>query len=146
MDIQVNIDPELDGVRVVIHAPADGPEVEELRRRLSAGGPVTLLGIRDGQTVPLTVPEVLRFYGESKEVVAQTEEGLYAVKPRLYELEERLDPRSFVRISHSEIVNLRKVTALDLTLAGTVKLTLAGGAVCYASRRYVKKIKAALGL
>ena len=53
---------------------------------------------------------------------------------------------AFVRISHSEIVNLRKITALDLSLTGTIRITLAGGTVCYASRRYVKKIKEALGL
>ena len=35
---------------------------------------------------------------------------------------------------------------LDLTLAGTIKMTLEGGTVCWVSRRYVKKIKQALGL
>lgn len=66
---------------------------------------------------------------------------------RLYELEERLDRHTFVRISHSEIVNLKRVTALDLSFSGTIKMTLAdGAAVCYVSRRYVKKIKEALGL
>ena len=43
-------------------------------------------------------------------------------------------------------MNLKKVTALDLSLAGTIRMTLAGGGVCYVSRRYVKKIKEALGL
>lgn len=54
---------------------------------------------------------------------------------------------AFVRISHSEIVNLKQVTALDLSLAGTIKMTLAGGAaVCWVSRRYVPRIRQALGL
>ena len=39
-----------------------------------------------------------------------------------------------------------KVTALDLTLTGTIKLTLRGGGECWVSRRYVKKLKEALGL
>ncbi|MCI9368421.1 MAG: LytTR family transcriptional regulator, partial [Oscillospiraceae bacterium] len=43
-------------------------------------------------------------------------------------------------------VNLDRVTALDLTLTGTIKMTLEGGTVCWVSRRYVKKIKGALGL
>ena len=65
----------------------------------------------------------------------------------LSELEGRLDRHTFVRISHSEIVHLKQVTALDLSLAGTIKMTLAGGAaVCWVSRRYVPKIKQALGL
>ena len=60
--------------------------------------------------------------------------------------EGKLDRHAFVRISHSEIVNLGKVTALDLSLTGTIRMTLAGDTVCYVSRRYVKKIKEALGL
>lgn len=68
------------------------------------------------------------------------------MRQRLYELEERLAGRRFVRISHSEIVNLGQVTALDLGLTGTIRMTLRGGAVTYVSRRYVKKIKEVLGL
>ena len=49
-------------------------------------------------------------------------------------------------MSHSEIVNLRQVTGLDLSLTGTIRMTLRGGTACYVSRRYVKKIKEALGL
>ena len=61
-------------------------------------------------------------------------------------LEERLDGRSFVRVSNSEIVNLKRVTALDLRLTGTIRMTLTGGVTVYVSRRYVKKIKEVLGL
>lgn len=90
--------------------------------------------------------DLLRCYAASKEVFAQTAAGECLLRERLYELEEKLDPARFVRISHSEIVNLKQVTALDLSLAGTIKMTLAGSGVCYVSRRYVKKIKEALGL
>ena len=81
-----------------------------------------------------------------KEVRAQTAEGVYTVRQRLYELEAMLDRRAFVRVSHSEIVNWRRVTALDLGMAGTIRVTLEGGVVAYASRRYVRKIKEVLGL
>ena len=90
--------------------------------------------------------EILRFYGEDKEVRAQTAEEVYTVRLRLYELEERLDRRVFVRVSHSEIINWKRVRALDLGLAGTIRVTLDGGLAAYVSRRYVKKIKEVLGL
>ena len=41
---------------------------------------------------------------------------------------------------------MTKVTALDLKLSCTIQMTLSGNTVCYVSRRYVKKIKEALGL
>ena len=97
--------------------------------------------------MPLDPGEVLRFYGEDKEVRAQALGGaVYTVRLRLYELEERLDRKAFVRVSHSEIVNWKRVTALDLSLSGTIRVTLEGGVVTYVSRRYVKKIKEVLGI
>ena len=77
---------------------------------------------------------------------ARTPEAVYTVRERLYELERRLAAKRFVRISHSEIVNLKRVTALDLSLTGTIRMTLTGGVTVYVSRRYVKKIKEVLGL
>ena len=57
--------------------------------------------------------DILRFYGEDKEVRAQTAAGVYTVRFRLYELEERLPKGQFVRVSHSEIVNLARPDLFD---------------------------------
>ena len=145
MEVEVRIEPERTDVRVVIHAPARTEEVERLLARLSEQED-SLLGFRGTKAVTLAPETILRFYGEDKEVRAQTAEGVYTVRHRLYELEERLDRQQFVRISHSEIVNLRQVTGLDLGLTGTIRMTLTGGVTTYVSRRYVKKIREVLGL
>ena len=146
MEVEVRIEPERTDVRVVIHAPARTEEVERLLAVLSEREK-GLLGFRGTEAVMLAPETILRFYGEDKEEVrAQTAEGVYTVRHRLYELEERLDRQQFVRISHSEIVNLRQVTGLDLGLTGTIRMTLTGGVTTYVSRRYVKKIKEVLGL
>ena len=145
MKVELRLEPKEQEVTVVVRAPALTPEVETLLERLK--GHQQLVGFApDGTAVPLEIRDILRFYGEDKGVLAQTAEGVYDLRERLYELEARLDRHTFVRISHSEIVNLRKVTALDLSLTGTIKMTLAEGVVCYVSRRYVKKIKEALEL
>ena len=145
MEVEVRIEPERTDVRVVIHAPARTEEVERLLAVLSEREK-GLLGFRGTEAVMLAPETILRFYGEDKEVRAQTAEGVYTVRHRLYELEERLDRQQFVRISHSEIVNLRQVTGLDLGLTGTIRMTLEGGVTVYVSRRYVKKMKEVLGL
>lgn len=146
MKVELRIDPSLQDITVTVRAPARTEELDALLARLAAeDGP--LPGFRpDGTAALLDLNDILRFYGEDKEVRAETLEGAYTVRLRLYELEARLDRCRFVRISHSEIVNLRQVTALDLSLTGTIRMTLTGGAACYVSRRYVKKIKEALGL
>lgn len=148
MEIEIRIVPGLEKPNIVVETPALTPEVEALARSLQVRtlqkGP--LLGFRGEEITALEPGEVLRFYGADKAVFAQTGTGEYRVRERLYELEEVLDPRQFVRISQSELVNLKKVIGLDLSLTGTIKMTLSGGTVCWVSRRNVKNIKRALGL
>jgi len=142
--IEVELDPAQPELLVKVLSPGETPELAALLERLEEPG--RLMGFRNGEAVPLEADSVLRFYGEDKEVRAQTAEGLYTVRLRLYELEERLPRRTFIRVSHSEIVNWKRVTALDLSLSGTIRVTLEGGVNAYVSRRYVKKIKEVLGL
>ena len=144
MKVEIHIDPACGEPAVTITAPAMTEEVRALAARLEGGG--VLIGWAGDTAVPLSEGEILRCYGEDKGVKVEAAGGVYDLRERLYELEGKLDRHAFARISHSEIVNLRKITALDLSLTGTIRITLAGGTVCYASRRYVKKIKEALGL
>ena len=136
MKVTIRIDPGCGTPSVTITAPALTDEIKALAARLESGD--RLIGWRDGSAFPIPPETLLRCYGEDKGVKAQTANGVFDLKERLYELEARLDRHTFVRTSQSEIVNL--------TLTGTIKMTLAGDTVCYVSRRYVKKIKEALGL
>ena len=139
MKVELRIDPSLRRTQVVVCAPANTPEVQALVQRLSTEGAAsTFTAFREGQALLLPLGDILRFFADGK--------GVYAVRQRLYELEEELEDARFVRVSNSEIVNLNKVSALDLSLTGTIKLTLEGAAAVYVSRRYVRKIKQVLGL
>ncbi|MCX4370227.1 MAG: LytTR family DNA-binding domain-containing protein [Dysosmobacter sp.] len=145
LKIDVTLDPALKELLVKVLSPGETEELAVLLRRLEE--PQRLTGFREGSAVPLDPAEVLRFYGEDKDVRAQALGGeIYTVRLRLYQLEERLDRKTFVRVSHSEIVNWKRVTALDLSLSGTIRVALEGGVTTYVSRRYVKKIKEVLGI
>lgn len=126
-----------------------GEESEELRRlaeRLAnlALGPIPVS--RGEEKLFLPQRDFLRFYADGKGVSAQTGSETYTVRLRLYELEEQLDRARFVRISNGEIVNLDRITAVDLSLSGTIRVTLDERVHAYVSRRYMKKIKEALNL
>ena len=71
--------------------------------------------IKDDKVELLEQESLVRIYAENGKVFARTENGLYQIKLRLYKLEKRLDNSIFVRISNSEIVNLKKVKSLDLS-------------------------------
>ena len=146
MDVKLKIEPGRQEPKIIILAGEDSDTLRRLAEELAALslGPIPVW--QGDRTQLLPQAEFLRFYADGKGVSAQTAGETWAVRLRLYELEEQLDPRQFVRISNSEIVNLKRVTALDLSLAGTIRMTLDGTVHTYVSRRYVKKIKEILEL
>ncbi len=121
------------------------PEVQAAAQILSTAQPV-LTGYREEQVYLLPQQEVMRVYGQQQKVYAQTAEGIFLLRQRLYELEQQLPDRVFVRISGSEIVNSRYIHHLDISLAGTIGVWLDGGVKTYASRRYVVHIKQFFGI
>lgn len=147
MKVEIRKNPDREEPTVIIETPVLTSQVEELARRLENMDDGTLTGFQEDRAFLLETGRLVCLYAQDKGVYARDERGeVYTLRLRLYELEERLDGRTFVRISHSEIINLKKVTALDLKLSGTIRMALADGSECFVSRRYVKKIKEALGL
>lgn len=146
MEVELRIDPGRKEPRIVIYAGAETEDVRRLMQDLS-GRSLEPISVWEGErTMPVPQGDFLRFYTEGKGVAAQTTGGTWAVRLRLYELEAVLDRARFVRISNSEIINLDRVTAVDLSLTGTIRMTLDQAVTVYVSRRYVKKIKETLGL
>ena len=99
-----------------------------------------------GEKVMLPIREILRFYTENQKVMVQDNKGVYSIQEKLYELEEKLDDGQFFRISKSEIVNLKKIKRLDMSITGTIKVILSDGTETYTSRRNVTKLKQRLGI
>ena len=146
MQVEIKIDPSQPEPKVVITAASMTEEVNRIVRRLSDEIPQVISGTRDGKLEVLEPEELIRIYAASGKVFAVTGKGEYTLRLRLYELEERLSPHQFVRISNSEIIHLKKVVNFDLSFAGTIHVKLSNGTVTYVSRRYVSKIKKILGI
>jgi len=148
MKLNINIDLGVKEPEVMIttaHMTEDVSRIVEFVSRLD-DTPAIISGVRDDKVELLDQEEIIRIYAEDGKVFAKSEHGLYQIRLRLYEIEERLDVGKFVRISNSEIVNLRKVKSLDLSFVGTICMELSNGEVSYVSRRYIPKIKKVLGL
>ena len=137
--VEIQINPALSEPRLVLQAPELTDELAALARRLSE--PERAVPAQTPRGVALLKPEeILRVYAQRQRVFAQTAQGVFPVKFRLYELEERLG-EEFVRISSSELVRASAIRSMDFSLAGTIRLTLEDGTVTYVSRRQVAKIK-----
>lgn len=149
----MKVDIELDGgctePAVIIRTSAVTPEIANLAELLRNTGKVKrqpLIGMLDEKMYLLAPEDIDTFYAENQKIYARGQGRAYLVRQRLYELEAMLAGDGFVRISHSEIVNFRKVKSLDMSISGTITLRMKSGAACFVSRRYVEKIKRHLGL
>ncbi len=146
MQIKIQIDESCKEPEVIILTDKITEEVNEIMRKLSEERPEVLAGFRGDTLEILEKNEVFRIFSQSGKVFAITGRGEYILRQRLYELEEKLIKDSFVRISNSEIVNLRKIKSFDLSFAGTICVVFTDGTSTYVSRRYVSKIKSILGI
>lgn len=146
MDIEVKIDESCVEPKIVIITNKMTDEVAELIKMVSGQMPQVIVGFSDNEAKLIEQSDIINIYAESGKVFAVTKKNEYRLRLRLYELEERLDKKMFVRISNSEIINLKMVKNFDLSLAGTICVSLLNGKTTYVSRRYVSKIKQVLGI
>lgn len=146
MQVEVKIDKSVAKPRVIIVTSEITEEINALVQTLSESGPRMIAGFRDDTVTVLDEKDILRIYAANGRVYAVLPSGEYVIRLRLYEAEERLKSFRFVRISNSEIINLKKVGSFDLSFAGTICVTLSDGSKTYVSRRYVTKIKEVLGI
>ncbi len=146
MQVEIKIDSSCTEPKIVIHTASITEEVNTLMQRLSEHTPPILTGSKDGKMEVIEPDELFRIYAAGGKVFAVTDKGEYLLRLRLYEVEERLNPSRFVRISNSEIIHLSKVRNFDLSFSGTIYVKLTNGTTTYVSRRYVSKIKKILGM
>lgn len=146
MQIEIKIDPSSKIPKIVIMTDTISEEVNTIVRKLSEDVPKVLTGFQEDVAEIIEPTEIFRFYANSGKVYAITNKGEFVIRMRLYEIETQLQLPNFVRISNSEIINLKKVKNFDLSFTGTICVTLLDGTVTYVSRRYVSKIKKILGI
>ena len=147
MRVRARIDKSFDTMEIQVCSSELTPQVMTLVEELTAFVNEGISGTDfRGERVMLPLREILRFYTENQRIMAQDVKGAYCIQEKLYELEERLDPSQFFRISKSEIVNLKKIKRLDLSMTGTIKVILTDGTETYTSRRNVTKLKQCLGV
>lgn len=145
MDVEIRIDENATTPRVIVVASAISDDIAELVRLLT-GFPGSIPGQRGG-TVQLLQPEdIRRIYTSGRQVVAATGEGEFVVRLRLYEAEERLRGQRFVRISNSEIINLRHVKCFDVSKSGSFCVALDDGTTTFVSRRYIPAVRKLLDM
>ena len=146
-DIKLIIDEAFEKLTVIIKNRENNEDVEGVINAIQSyanNQKPMIQAYFKGSVVMLPQRKIFRIYIVNRKILIQTSERLYEVRKNLRDLEELLDSESFIRISQSEILNLKRVKNFDFSSTGTIEVELENGEKTYVSRRRVKEIKAAL--
>lgn len=103
-----------------------------------------LTGIIEGKQYEIPVINIHYIEAVDNKVFIYCFKHIYESRQKLYELEEILKEKHFLRVSKSLIVNLMKITAIKPALNGRFIAVLQNGEEIIISRKYVPNLKKAL--
>ncbi len=146
MRVDLKLDENCKEPRIIVVAKSLTEEISALIERLSNETPQSIVGFDGKDVCILDIASIVRIYSAVGKVFAVTDKKEFILRLRMYEVEERLAGNSFVRISNSEIINIKKAKKFDLSMVGTIGVALSNGDKSFVSRRYVTKIKNFLGI
>lgn len=105
-------------------------------------GAISRLFVRDGgRILPVPAESIERIEACDDFVVVHARGRTYRLNVLLSALEARLDPRSFVRVHRSHIVNLDRVRALTPYDGSRYQVTLESGATLVSSRQRSRALR-----
>ena len=146
MDIEIKLDEKYSEPKIIIYAKQVDKNISELIDNLSIINQQTLKCFKDNKMYILQQKDIESIYSENSKVFVRCNNELYTIKNRLYELENLLNKKSFIRISNSEIINFDKVENIDFKIFGTLIINFKSKNIAYASRRYIPRIKEFLNM
>ena len=144
MKVELNIDEKFKEILVTISTDKINDEVQELVNYIEYKEDY-LVGIADDQVCVLDISDIIRVFVEDRKVFVVTTKGKFVVRKKLYEMNNLLT-KDFVKISQSEIDNIKFIKNLDLSIRGTIVIVYKNSDISYVSRRLLKDFKTKLGL
>lgn len=103
-----------------------------------------LTGVLEGKQYEISVMDVYYIETVDNKVFLYCSRQVYETKQKLYELEEILKEKYFLRVSKSILLNLMKVKSVKPALNGRFIAILQSEEEIMISRKYVPELKKAL--
>lgn len=145
MKISINIDTSMQDTEIQISCNQLTPEIEKILATLRILNQ-QLMVTKNEETHLLDVSKIIYIEAVDRKTFVYTKEEYYESKLKLYEMEERLIACGFVRISKSNLVQLRMIKSLKNDLDRKIRLTLENGEQIMVSRQYAEELKRRLGV
>lgn len=144
MKVKIEIKEDAEFPYAVIYTSEVTSEIQRAVSLLSMKSNIITASDRD-KIIILNPDEVFMVRVEASETVIYCRDKRYLSKYRLYELLDTLG-NSFMRISKSTIINLKKIDCIEPSISGMMKIYLKNNLNEYISRRYLPDFKKYLGL
>ena len=145
MKINIDVDSKYTDIGVDIHVPSLTPEVEKIISLMRMMD-MQIAVRKDDETVLLDVGEILYIEAVERNTFIYTEKETYESALKLYEFEQQLSEKDFIRISKQSILNLRKVKSLRSDINRKIRVTLVNDEQIIVSRMYSDELRKRLGV
>ena len=145
MKINLDIDGKYDDTEVIIRAPHLNNDIERMVAMMRMID-MQIAVRKDNETVLLDTDKILYVEAVDRKTFVYTNVDTYESELKLYELEQQLIERDFLRISKQSIVNLRKIKSLKTDVNRKIRITLQNGEQIVVSRMYSDELRRKLGL
>ena len=145
MRIKLDIDGKYDDTEVIIRAPHLDNNIERIVAMMRMID--MQIAVRRGdETYLLETDKILYIEAVERKTFVYTATDSFESELKLYELEQELVQRDFLRISKQSIVNLRKISSLKTDVNRKIRITLQNGEQIVVSRMYSDELRRKLGL
>ena len=145
MKIEIDINEKYNDTEVLIRAnKLDG----DLERLVAMMRMVNMqIGVRkNDETYLLDTEQIFYIEAVERKTFVYTADEVYESDLKLYEIEQELLERDFIRISKQSIVNIRKIKSLKSDINRKIRITLKNDEQIIVSRLYSDELRRKLGL
>ena len=143
MDVRISKIPEAETEFVDIRCHEETESVREIADFVRSRQGM-LSGTLEGRQYAVAVSEIMYIESVDNRTFIYTESKVYESKQRIYELEDILKPKHYLRVSKAALVNLMKITSVKPALGGRFSAVLSNGEEIIISRKYVADLKKTL--
>jgi len=143
MRVSVKKIPDKADELVVIRCVEITKDIEDIRAYALTKG-TGLTGVCNERVCQFRLEDVFYFEAVDERVFAYTNDKVYELKIRLYELENAYADKYFVRCSKSFVINLMKLEGISPALNGRFTAHMKSGENIMISRQYVPALKQAV--
>ena len=145
MKINLDIDSKYDDTEIIIRAPHLNNDIERIVAMMRMID-MQIAVRKDNETFLLETDRILYVEAVDRKTFVYTSTETYESELKLYELEQELVQRDFLRISKQSLVNLRKIKSLKADVNRKIRITLQNGEQIVVSRMYSDELRRKLGL